>query len=88
MTRGLRHPYSHHLYELGDVEGEVIVTDDRDPAAVRQGVYDTKGNWLRGDQLAVCMHTCIWVGEGPRETPPLSTHRRFASATRREQGPS
>lgn len=85
MSRGLRHPYSRYLYELGEVEGEVVVTDDRDPAAVRQGVYDTKGTWLRGDHLNVCTQTCIWVGEGPRETPPLSTHRRFASAVRRSE---
>jgi hypothetical protein len=75
--RGLRHPYSHHLYELGDRDGEVIVTDDRDPGAVRRGTYDTRGNWLSGEQLRVCPNMCIWVGEGPRVTPPLSTHRRF-----------
>lgn len=86
MSRGIRHPYSRYLYEVGDVEGEVIVTDDRDAAAVRRGVYDTTGNWISGDQFDVCMHTCIWVGQGPRTTPPLSTHRRFASHVRREQG--
>lgn len=85
MTRGLRHPYSRYLYELGEAEGEVVVTDDRDPEAVRRGVYDTTGNWLRGDHVDVCVHTCIWVGEGPRETPPLSTHRRFANAARRSE---
>jgi hypothetical protein len=85
VTRGIRHPYSRYLYEVGDVEGEVIVTDDRDPAAVRRGVYDTKGSWISGDQFDVCMHTCIWVGEGPRETPPLSTHRRFANHVQRSE---
>ncbi len=82
MSRGLRHPYSRHLYELGEREGEVIVTDDRDPSNVRRAVFDTKGEWLSGDRIDACVHTCIWVGEGPRTTPPLSTHRRFANAVR------
>jgi hypothetical protein len=65
------------LYELGEHDGEVIVTDDTVSGVVRRGVYDTRGNWRSGDQLSVCPNMCIWVGDGPRQTPPLSTHRRF-----------
>jgi hypothetical protein len=77
--RGLRHAYSHYLYELSECVGEVIVTDDTNPGIVRTGVYDTQGNWRSGDRLTVCPHLCAWVGDGPRCTPPLSTHRRFMS---------
>ena len=75
--RGMRHAYSRYLYELTDTEGEVLVTDDTVPGVVRRGRYDTLGNWQSGDRLRVCPNMCMWVGQGPKQTPPLSSHRRF-----------
>ncbi len=75
--RGMRHAYSRYLYELTETDGEVLVTDDTGPGVVRRGIYDTKGNHRSGDRLRVCPNFCMWVGEGPKQTPPLSTHRRF-----------
>lgn len=79
--RGMRHAYSRFLYELTDVDGEVLVTDDTTPGVIRRGVFDTKGNWQSGDRLKVCPNFCMWIGEGPKQTPPLTTHRRFMNVT-------
>jgi hypothetical protein len=77
----MRHPYSGLLYELGDADEVVVSGVGPDGSAVR-GTFDAEGRWCHGDRFTVCPHFCLWIGRGPRETPPLSANRRFMTVTR------
>ena len=57
---GLRHPYTHALYELTD-DGHVRVTA-RDG---RTGRFRPDGMWVDGELREADPHLCGWVA-GPR----------------------
>lgn len=69
MAAGVRHPYSHDLYEPD--EGRVRIT--RHTGEV--GYYTSAGRWLEGDRFDADPHLCGWVSS------PRAGHR-ISSASR------
>jgi hypothetical protein len=56
---GIRHPFTHALYEL-DADGAIRVTLDG-----RAGLFTVEGRWISGELREADPQLCGWVG-GPR----------------------
>lgn len=57
---GLRHPFTHALYEQ-DGHGNVrVVTRDG-----RTGLFNPAGSWIEGDVFEADPQLCGWIG-GPK----------------------
>jgi hypothetical protein len=55
---GIRHPFSHALYEQ-DGHGNVLVTDGD-----RSGVFTSEGRWVSGELRECDPQMCNWIA-GP-----------------------
>lgn len=70
---GIRHPFTGALYERGDKEGTIVVTDGD-----RRGVFASDGRWIEGDIREADVHLCGWVAG------PLVANHRIGNATGQE----
>ena len=60
MRAGLRHPYTHALYELTDEDLVLVTAPDG-----RSGRFRPDGRWVEGELREADPHLCGWVA-GPR----------------------
>ena len=65
---GIRHPFSHALYEQ-DGHGNVLVTD-----GARSGVFTGEGRWVSGELRECDPQMCNWIAG------PIAPHHRMRDA--------
>ena len=75
---GVRHPFTHALYEQ-DGSGNVLVTEPGEPGEAngdgkRWGRFTRDGRWLEGELRECDPHLCGWVAG-----PLIANHRMVES---------
>ena len=66
---GIRHPFSHALYER-DGAGNILVTATSADGSQRWGRFGPDGRWIEGEIRECDMHLCGWVAG-----PIIGNHR-------------
>jgi len=70
MMDGVRHPFTHALYEKTE-DDKVLVTDGD-----KRGLFTGQGRWIEGELFECDPQVCVWVS-GPRHVShrlkPLET---------------
>lgn len=70
---GIRHPFSNALYERGEQERTIKVTDGDDV-----GIFTDEGEWISGTLRFCDPQMCGWVSG-----PVMLNHRMSEAATDR-----